>query len=156
GAQITFDNYPNGKVINNQYFASDGVKIAADNFVPGHPDLAILFDTNLKHTNDTDLQQPWTGGGNASTKNFHNILIIAQNKVDANHDGLIDRPDDEGHRQPAGQFKFTFSHPQVVFGMDLIDCDGFKEIGANKDFISFRKSGKEIARVGFGQFVTPG
>jgi hypothetical protein len=156
GALITFDNYPNGKIINNQYFAADGVSISADNFTVGHPDLSILFDTNLKNTNDTDLQQPWTGGGNASTKNFHKILIIAENKVDANHDGLIDRPDDEGQSQPAGVFKFKFKQPQVVFGMDLIDCDGFSEIGPNKDFISFRSGGNEVARVGFGEFVTPG
>jgi hypothetical protein len=132
------------------------VSISADNFTVGHPDLSILFDTNLKNTNDTDLQQPWTGGGNASTKNFHKILIIAENKVDANHDGLIDRPDDEGQSQPAGVFKFKFKQPQVVFGMDLIDCDGFSEIGPNKDFISFRSGGNEVARVGFGEFVTPG
>src|SRR5205823_12525111 len=92
---ITFDSQPNGKVINNQYFASDGVSISADNFTAGHPDLAITFDTNLTGTNDKDLQQPWTGGGNGATKNYHKILIIAENKVDNNHDGLIDRPDDE-------------------------------------------------------------
>ena len=155
-ALLTFDNYPNGKVINNQYFASDGVSIAADNFTVGHPDLSILFDTNLTGTEDKDLQQPWTGGGNAATNNFHKILIIAENKVDANNDGLIDRPDDEGQSQPAGQFKFTFKEPQVVFGMDLVDCDGFSEIGSNRGFISFRSGGSEVARVGFGEFVTVG
>jgi hypothetical protein len=156
GSLITFDNYPNGKVINNQYFASDGVSISADNFTVGHPDLSILFDTNLTSTNDKDLQQPWTGGGNASTKNFHKILIIAENKVDNNHDGLIDRPDDEGQSQPAGKFMFKFKQPQVVFGMDLIDCDGFSEIGTNRGFIAFKSGGNEVARVGFGDFVTVG
>src|SRR5207248_10655874 len=129
GGLISFDNYPNGKVINNQYFASDQVSISADNFTVGHPDLSILFDTNLTNTNDKDLQQPWTGGGNASTKNFHKILIIAENKVDNNHDGLIDRPDDECQSQPAGLLKFKFKQPQVIFGMNCIDFDGCSDIG---------------------------
>jgi hypothetical protein len=40
--------------------------------------------------------------------------------------------------------------------MDLVDCDGFSEIGTNKGFISFRKNGSEVARVSFGDFVTSG
>jgi len=62
GALITFDEQPNGKVINTQYLSKYGLTISADNFTPNHPDLSITFDTNLKKTNDTDLQQPWTGG----------------------------------------------------------------------------------------------
>jgi hypothetical protein len=154
-AMISFDEYPNGKVINNQYFAKYGVQISADNYTAGHPDLSILFDTNLTGTNDTDLQQPWTGGGNFATHNFHKILIIAENKVDNNHDGYIDRPDDEGGSQPAGVFKFKFSSPQVIFGMDLLDCDGFTEIGANRGFIAFYSGGVEQKRVSFGAFVDP-
>jgi hypothetical protein len=154
-ALIDFNNYPNGKVINNQYFASDGVSISATNFTPGHPSLSILFDTNLTGTNDDDLQQPWTGGGNAASTNFHKILIIAENKVDNNHDGYIDRPDDEGGSQPAGYFDFKFTKPQQVFGFDLLDCDGSSEIGTGRDYVAFFKNGVELKRVGFGSFVDP-
>ena len=154
-SKIDFNSQPNGKVVSTQYLAKDGVTISADNFTPGHPDIAITFDTELKNTNDLDLQQPWTGGGNMQSHDFGNILIIAENNVDANHDGLIDRPDDEGQSQPAGVFHFNFTVPQEVFGLDLIDCDGPSEIGPNKDYVAFFSGGKELARVGFGSFIDP-
>ena len=152
---ITFDEYHGGQVINNQYSASDGVTISADNFVPGHPDLACLFDTFRQNTADPDLQQPWTGGGNATATNFHKILIIPQDAIDNNHNGIIDNPNDEGGAQPAGIFMFKFRSPQEVFGLDLIDVDGPIEIGTNRDVIIFKSAGREFAHVSFGDFVNP-
>ena len=152
---ITFDNYHGGQVINNQYFASDGVSISADNFVPGHPDLACLFDTFRTGQADRDLEQPWLGGGNAATTNFHKILIIPQDQIDNNHNGIIDNPNDEGGAQPAGIFRFKFTQAQEVFGLDLLDIDGPSEIGTNRDVLIFKSGGVEKARVSFGAFVDP-
>src|SRR4051812_8593786 len=118
-ALINFDAYPHGKVINSQFFASTGLTISADNFATGHPDLAILFDSNKTGTADADLQQPWDGGNRKAT-NIHKLLIIAENKTDKNGDGLIDSPDDEGSHRPAGYFKLKFKSPQVAFGLDLV------------------------------------
>jgi hypothetical protein len=154
-AKMDFNSWPNGKIINNQYLAKDGVTISADNFTPGHPDIAATFDTDLKNTADLDLQQPWTGGGNLKNHNFTNILIIAQNDIDKNHDGLIDSPNDEGQSQPAGVFHFNFTAPQNLFDFDLLDVDGPQEIGPNKDYVAFFSQGKELARVSFGAFVDP-
>jgi len=94
------------------------------------------------------------GRRNAKSKNYHKILIIAENNADKNHDGLIDRPDDEGQSRPAGLLKFKWKTPQTVFGMDLIDCDGSSEIASDRGYISFRNNGAQVARVGFGSFTT--
>jgi len=153
-ALVNFDSYPHGKVINTQYFASTGLTISADNFATGHPDLAILFDSNKTNTADDDLQQPWDGG-NRKSSNIHKLLIIAENKTDKNGDGLIDSPDDEGSHRPAGYFKFKFKSPQAAFGLDLVDIDGFSEIASDRGYISFRSGGVEKGRVSFGDFVNP-
>src|SRR3954467_13772396 len=75
-ATINFDSQPNGKKVTTQYSAQ-GVTISADNRTPGHPDYAITFDTTLTGTRDKDLEDPWTGGGNIKSLNFHKVLIIA-------------------------------------------------------------------------------
>ena len=36
-------------------------------------------------------------------KKLNEILVIAANNIDANHDGLIDNPNDEGGQPPAGE-----------------------------------------------------
>jgi hypothetical protein len=156
GATITFDDQPNGKIINNQY-ASQGVTISALNYTAGHPNLAITFDSgNKNNTADLDLQIPWSKGNLPSSTKLKNVLIVAENNIDKNKDGLIDSPDDEGDSQPAGVLKFKFSTPQNIFGMDLVDCDGMAEIGPSRGFISFISSDHKGATVGFGNFITAG
>jgi len=61
-ALLTFDPNPNGKVINNQYYASNGVSISADNFTVGHPGHCDHFRYQQDPHHDADLQQPWDGG----------------------------------------------------------------------------------------------
>ncbi len=154
-ALIDFNDQPRGKIITNQYTASDGVTISAVNFTPGHPNDAILFDSN-NHTSftDTDLEFPWSTGNLVGNNTIRKLLIIAQNITDANHDGLVDDPNDEGGH-PAGFLKFKFTKPQTSFGMDLIDIDGPEEISPTYGYVAFLVKGVEKARVGWGEFIDP-
>jgi hypothetical protein len=156
-AVIKFDEQPLGKIINTQYTASLGVTISADNFAPGHPDLATIFNTNATGTPDSDLQYAWDGGNMKGLGNgaVRKILIIAENAIDANKDGLIDAPDDEGSVRPAGSLNFKFKNLQSSFGLDLIDCDGPSEFGPDRGYVAFFFRGAEIGRVGWGAFIDP-
>jgi hypothetical protein len=156
-AVIKFDEQPLGTIINTQYAASLGVTISADNFAPGHPDLATIFNTNASGTPDSDLQYAWDGGNMKGLGNgaVRKILIIAENDIDANKDGLIDAPDDEGSVRPAGVLGFRFQNLQTSFGLDLIDCDGPSEFGADRGYVAFFLRGVELGRVGWGAFIDP-
>jgi hypothetical protein len=154
-AVLNFESQPNGKKLENQYSSyQGGLTITADNFRIGGPDYAITFDTRLTGTHDDDLEDPWTVGNLAPFTVLGNAMIIAENSVDSNHDGLFDTPDDEGSR-PAGAITIHFKQAQTSLGFDLIDVDGPIEFDATKGYVSFRNSGKEVGRVGFGDFVTP-
>jgi hypothetical protein len=156
-AVIKFDEQPLGAIINTQYTASLGVTISADNFAPGHPDLATIFNTNASGTPDSDLQYAWDGGNMKGLGNgaIRKILIIAENDIDADKDGRIDAPDDEGSVRPAGTLNFKFNNLQSSFGLDLIDCDGPSEFGPDRGYMAFFLRGAEVARVGWGAFIDP-
>lgn len=108
-----------GTIIDNE-FALLGVHVYADNAVPGHPDLAIIFDSAHPTGGDSDLQTPGTHPSN--TVPYKNVLIIAENAKDCNHDGRVDNPDDEGG-QPAGYIKFTFDCLYHCAHVVLIDTE---------------------------------
>jgi hypothetical protein len=153
GAVLNFESQPNGKKLENQYSSyQGGLTITADNFRVGGPDYAITLDTRLTGTHDEDLEDPWTVGNLAPFTVLGNAMIIAENSADLNHDGLFDTPDDEGSR-PAGAITIDFKQPQASLGFDLIDVDGPIEYGPTSGYVSFRNSGKEVGRVGFGDFV---
>lgn len=150
---VDFEAYVHGETITNQYFASDGVRISANNFTAG-PDLAIIFDSRKTGTADLDLEDAWTGGNLRGSTALGNLLILAENDIDANSDGLIDSPDDQGSpKTSSGELKFSFTAIQDSFGLDLIDVDGPDEGAVG--FLAFRLGGLELARVGFSAFVNP-
>ena len=93
---------PAGSWITEQY-ASIGLHISALNYTG--PDKAIIFDSANPTGGDLDLETP--GYHPSNTKPYFNILILAENDIDGNGDGLIDDPDDEGSR-PAGYIDFAF------------------------------------------------
>src|SRR5436190_16557817 len=97
-AVLNFESQTHGKVVANQYRSyQGGITISADNFRAGGPDMAIVFDSRRTNTADPDLQAPFVAGNLApGTTTVGNMLIIAENSIEANHDGLIDSPDDEG------------------------------------------------------------
>lgn len=120
---ITFESLSHGEIVANQLSGDDGVEIRALNPNRSH-DLAIIFDSLERGTEDPDLEGPvWARGNLAPDTVLGNLLIIAENDVDGNGDGFIDRPDDEG-RRPAGSLIFDFETPVTSFGLDVIDVEG--------------------------------
>ena len=83
-----------GTLVSGQWHG-DGIHISAINDKPSHPDQAILFDSNNPTGGDSDLGAPWTGGNIEPSYDLGKILIIAEDVVDSNSDGLVDDPDDE-------------------------------------------------------------
>jgi hypothetical protein len=81
-----------GEVISEQW-APAGVHIWADNRTEGHPDKAIIFDSDLPTGDDPDLATPGYGPDNLVAEG--KLLIIAENDWDATGDNLVDDPDDE-------------------------------------------------------------
>jgi len=151
---LDFDDLAPGEIVSSQYLQTQGVTISAINFGSG-PGLAIIFDSLNPTGGDYDLAGPAWAGGNLASANtvLGKILIIAENDVDSNLDGLIDFPDDEGSR-PAGSIFFDFENPMCSVGFDLIDVEGPSEFGHNSGFVAtFFMDGSELARVGFDQFI---
>jgi len=149
-----FEDLETGEIISSQYFDDYGVIISAKNFGWG-PNLAIIFDSQNPTGSDYDLAGPSWEGGNLATGNtvLGKILIIAENDIDANLDGLVDNPDDEGNR-PAGSILFEFESKICSVGFDLIDVEGPSEFGRDSGFVAtFFIEDISLARVGFDQFI---
>ena len=108
---------PAGLEINEQW-AGIGVHIWAINNILGHPDKAILFDSANPTGGDFDLKTPGTGPGNLLPQG--KVLIIAEDDVDADADGLVDDPDDEWG---GGSIFFGFDTPMVARTIGLLDVD---------------------------------
>lgn len=150
---VDFEAYAHGETIDNQYFVSDELTISARNFKSG-PNLAIIFDSRKTGTADLDLEDAWTGGNLRGSTALGNLLILAENDIDANNDGFVDSPDDQGSPDTsAGELRFKFTSVLTSFGLDLIDVDGPDEGAVG--FFGFRLGGTELARVRFDAFVNP-
>jgi hypothetical protein len=164
---INFDGRAHGQVVDH-YYEDRGVTISAANF-QGGPHLAIAFDTNRQNTDDADLEFNWSKGNLVGTL-LNKVLIVAENDIDANRDGRVDRPDDQGsepHLGSSGQITFEFAQPQQSFGLDLIDVeDGDFSlppslppqaalVGDQVGFIAFYLRDVEIRRVSLGDFINP-
>ena len=113
--QVGFDSDPAGDVIlagtpiATQY-APWLLDVSAANKNPNHPDLAITFDSDKPTGGDNDLATP----------DQHNLLIIAENEVDNDGDGLIDVPDDEA---AGGELTFKFKKSVHVYSLRLVDIE---------------------------------
>ena len=85
---LDFEGFAAGTKVTNQFA---GALISANNPNKSFDD-AILFDTQNITGGDSDLA---TGNAKIPT-NYGMVLIISENNGDANNDGIIDNPDDEG------------------------------------------------------------
>lgn len=155
---ITFNDLTHGTIVDNEYTASHGLTISAVN-IGGGPDIATIFDSTTANSTDPDLVgppvHPWQGGNLAPNGQLGNLLIIAENAIDNNQDGILDNPDDEGSR-PAGSLFFDFNSPITEFGFDLVDVEGISEINQNSGYMaSFYLGSSELARVSFASFIDP-
>ena len=124
--QITFeeDAYGNplqsGTMVNAQWHGV-GIHVSAVNDKPGHPNQAIIFNSFNPTGGDNDLGGPNWGNGNLPMDiELGNLLIIAEDAVDSNSDGIVDDPDDEAK---GGIIFFQSTESHCYFGFDLIDIE---------------------------------
>jgi len=97
-----------GTEVGSQWHLFD-IHISAVNNRASHPDKVIIFDSNNPTGGDWDLGGPWG-----------NILIIAEDDVDSDGDGLVDDPDDEAK---GGTIIFYSNNSCSTLGFDLIDFE---------------------------------
>ncbi|MEM8758423.1 MAG: hypothetical protein AAGF47_11655 [Planctomycetota bacterium] len=149
---LTFSGLEHGRIITDSTFADEGITIRATNFrLPGAS--PIIFDTQFINTADPDLEGPPWGGGNLPIDTvLGNVIIVPENLVDDDDDGIVDSPDDEGAR-PAGILEFTFDTPTTEFGFDLIDIEGVVTEMTRLDFFI---GGELAGSASLTDLITPG
>ena len=134
---VNFDETPLGKPVAvsageqiTDQFAAFGVTFSAEG-TNGNPNKAIIFDSGNPTGGDFDLQTPGFGENNDTF--LGNLLILAENDVDADMDGLVDDPDDA---ESGGFIRFNFDQNVTFFGFQVIDVDS-AEVDAIRLFDEF-------------------
>ncbi|MEL6797916.1 MAG: PEP-CTERM sorting domain-containing protein [Planctomycetota bacterium] len=149
---FTFDSIAHGEILTNQF--APAMTMSGQNFNRSF-DILAGFDTNAMGTSDPDLQgPPWSAGNLAisdTETNLGTAVILAENDLDANGDGILDDPDDEG-RRPAGLMDLGFASPIPVFGLDIIDIEGRVREFSSLDFFA---GGLLVGSVAFEDFEDP-
>lgn len=91
----------------------------------GAHDQLLIFDTDERRTADPDLENPFAGGNLKGRVGLGNALIIAENIIDADRDGLVDSPDDEAR---GGTIGVVFANTRVnSVGFSLYDTPETKD-----------------------------
>jgi hypothetical protein len=100
---------------NTQDMSSTGLGIAFDSANPTGGDLDL-------GTPNERFGGPGVGrfGRTSNDRELHNVLISAENFVDADHDGLIDEPDDDAN---GAWFHYHFDAPMCLYSVDLLDIE---------------------------------
>lgn len=148
---ITFDGLDNGTRVDDEYFADYGITFSGTNVDENATNVAVVFDSSLSNTQDTDLESPFSNINNPSlgTSNPGNILIIHEDPSSC--DALTcTNPDDEGSR-PAGYFTIDFGTSVILNSIDFFDIE-LEEATANNAIQLFDVTGTEINA---GSFYTP-
>lgn len=109
-----------GTVVDEQW-AGLGMHVSARNNTAGHPDMAILFDSAAPTGDDYDLVTPGYGAFNDTA--YGKLLIIPENAIDVDGDGLVDVPDDERY---GGVITFAFDGLTTVGGLTVVDIDTYE------------------------------
>jgi hypothetical protein len=99
----------------------------------GGPSSIVVFDSQAPTGGDVDLGTPHedfggpgvgsggeTGQPGANDRSWGHLLVIAENIVDDDGDGLVDTPDDEGG---GGVFVFDFEQAVNIQRVVLVDID---------------------------------
>ena len=106
-----------GEVMTDQ-MAPLGIRVRALNAVPGLPDKALVFDTAAPTGDDDDLVTPGYGIGNVDAQDC--VLIVAENDIDADGDGLVDVPDDA---EQGGVLVVEFTADRWLKSVGVLDVD---------------------------------
>lgn len=133
--QIADDEYANQilSVVGDDSDAGVGVTISAVNNANSGHDEAVIFNTRLTGTRDSDLEDPFTrigdGGDTYEEVNGHkagNILILQEHDTGSCGSLSCSRPDDEGNRysnKSTGFFQFDFTVPVDLTSIDFFDVE---------------------------------
>jgi hypothetical protein len=113
---------PAGMEIREQY-ADHGIHIGAVSKDPAGPNMAILFDSAHPSGGDLDLATPGRGWLNDVRQGM--LLIVAEDNVDRDWDGLVDDPKSAAR---GGEIWFEFSEPLALSEITLIDADPAEEV----------------------------
>ncbi|MBD3249068.1 DUF4215 domain-containing protein [Candidatus Woesearchaeota archaeon] len=128
---ISFNDLLAGTVVDDEYSAY--MTVAAENNKAGHPDKAIIFDSDNPTGGDPDLGTPnqdfggpgigeggESGEPGQNDQYLHNVLIIAEDDIDNDNDGLVDDPDDESR---GGKLYFNFNQDVDVETLKILDIE---------------------------------
>ena len=130
-----------------------GVTFSVDNFHAGIGDLneGRIFDTNQENTEDPDLEDPWTSGGNlGASTDLGRVLIIQE------HDAIL--TDDEGDQGSTGAGSITLEFTTAItsFGLDLADIENGGTTESQFGFLQFFDGTISTAEIFFSTFTTQG
>lgn len=121
-----------GMEITNQYMDDIGLTIYGESNHPNRTGRVITFDSSNPTGGDTDLGTPnqayggpGIGSGGTSSQGRNdvsegNLIILAENVIDNDGDGLVDNPDDDA---AGGTITFDFANPITVQAFTIVDLD---------------------------------
>jgi len=108
-----------GTIVSNTQPWAAIMTLSADNAKAGHPDELLLFDSAAPTGGDSDLATPGYGPGNDEALGM--LLIVAENVNDADHDDLVDSPDDEAE---GGTMVLDFGACVSLDDFKVVDIEG--------------------------------
>jgi hypothetical protein len=145
---IDFEDLPAGTIV-DQVFGSRGTgPVTINGTIPGKPgNRAVIFDSSNPTGNDFDLGSPnqdfggpGVGDGGAAGSPFANdqalgnVLILAEDLVDNDGDGLVDDPDDDDVVGSTWTFDFGDVGDVTIFSFQILDVEN-DELVATIEFI---------------------
>jgi len=102
----------------SQQWVRRGIEIEVDSFSRSAPSMAIALDSHSSRAAEQDLVTPGAGRGNRRA--LHNLLVVADDAKDRDHDLHVDKP----AASPAGGLvTFSFASPTVLDGLTLVNVD---------------------------------
>lgn len=117
-----FEELPAGTILSNQLA---GLNATVQN--NKGPDALLIFDSENPTGGDFDLGTPnaafggpGIGPGVGNDRALGKILIIAEDVVDSDGNGLVDDPDDD---LDGGTFQFDFDDPVLLRRLTLVDFE---------------------------------
>lgn len=137
---IDFEALPPGTVVTQVNAASGLGPIYVEGTNPDFAagtDAALIFDSENPTGGDVDLGTPnedfggpgigpggESGAPYENSVELHNVLIVAENLVDSEPDGLVDDPDDAAVIGSQLVFDFHEIGPVIILGITLLDVEG--------------------------------
>lgn len=106
-----------GEIADTQWLGQ-GVAISGVTNDPAAPDAVVLFDTANPTGGDDDLMTPGPGINNTVPRG--QVLVLADNVIDADGDGLVDDPGDTAF---GGTFVIEFSFCVTLRSGTVLDID---------------------------------